>query len=90
MPDCLEGFHWDYDLRECVPNDCPQGYHWDGTQCVPDVITPTPSSDLLSFPEGAKVDIYVGRGNAALMEIDGKKLHLLGLNITTVRGLLIN
>ena len=39
-PECPEGYHWDYTLRQCVENDCPAGYYWDGAQCVPDAPPP--------------------------------------------------
>lgn len=35
-PQCPDGYHWDFTLLQCVPNNCPAGYHWDGSQCVPD------------------------------------------------------
>lgn len=37
VPQCGTGYHWDYNLMKCVPNDCPPGYHWDNGQakCVP-------------------------------------------------------
>lgn len=43
---CDEGYHWDYTLHKCVPNNCPTGYHWDPSSysCVRDVVTPPPPS----------------------------------------------
>src|SRR5690348_11923031 len=37
VPQCGPGYHWDYTLLKCVPNNCPAGYHWDNGQakCVP-------------------------------------------------------
>jgi hypothetical protein len=34
---CGAGYHWDYSLMKCVPNECTYGYHWDNgqQQCVP-------------------------------------------------------
>ena len=45
---CDEGYHWDYTLHRCVPNNCPTGYHWDPSSysCVRDVVTPPPPSPL--------------------------------------------
>ncbi len=33
---CGTGYHWDYNLMKCVPNNCPAGYHWDNgeAKCV--------------------------------------------------------
>jgi hypothetical protein len=41
---CADGYHWDYTLKTCVPNNCPIGYQWDGTKCVP-IVTPPPPVD---------------------------------------------
>ncbi len=51
VPDCGEGYHWDYTLRQCVENDCPNGYHWDDSQgqCVPDPPPPPPTN---LYPHG--------------------------------------
>lgn len=35
VPQCQTGYHWDYTLLQCVPNNCPPGYIWNGTACVP-------------------------------------------------------
>ncbi len=35
VPQCNPGYHWDYTLLQCVPNNCPPGYLWNGTACVP-------------------------------------------------------
>ena len=35
VPQCATGYHWDYNLLQCVPNNCPPGYFWSGTACVP-------------------------------------------------------
>ena len=35
VPQCATGYHWDYNLLQCVPNNCPPGYLWNGTACVP-------------------------------------------------------
>lgn len=45
MPQCLEGYHWDFETRKCEPDNCPQGWHWDNTQnsCVPDAPPPPPA-----------------------------------------------
>jgi hypothetical protein len=42
VPDCGEGYHWDYTLHECVCDCCPSGYHWDGStqSCEPDAPPP--------------------------------------------------
>lgn len=33
---CGPGYHWDYILKKCVPDNCPEGYHYDPTMrtCV--------------------------------------------------------
>jgi len=52
VPDCGEDSHWDYGLRECVPNDCPSGYVWDGSQCVDYIPPPPPPPPASKQPSG--------------------------------------
>ena len=47
-------------------------------------------ADLESLPDGGKIDVYVGRGNAMLRGSNGHNLHFMAVHITTVRGLLMN
>jgi len=48
IPECPEGYHYDYDQQICVQDDnnnCPSGYHWDPAQnkCVLDNVGGTSS-----------------------------------------------
>ena len=52
VPQCPDGFHWDYSLHECIENNCPFGYHWDGSQCVPDAPPPPPAPPASKQPTG--------------------------------------
>lgn len=54
VPQCSPDYHWDFNLRMCVPNNCQPGYHWDGTACV---INPPPQ------PPAPAVDAAVPAGN---------------------------
>ncbi len=50
-PNCGEGNHWDYSLKECVFDGCPPGYHWDYTtqDCAQDAPPPPPT---FLYPQG--------------------------------------
>lgn len=54
VPQCLPGYHWDFNLRQCVPDNCPDGYHWDGTRCQPDAPPPPPPN----FIPGGRLQVF--------------------------------
>ncbi len=56
IPDCGEDYHWDYTLRQCVPNNCPDGYHWEIDQCVPN--TPAPPSPRPARQPAGNISVF--------------------------------
>lgn len=55
-PDCGPGYHWDFNVNQCVCNCCPEGYEWNGSQCLPIQPPPPPT------PPAPAVDAQVPAG----------------------------
>lgn len=67
VTDCGPGYHWDFNLKKCVPNNCEPGFHWDGSlgRCVFTQIT------VITNPNNP-VDSSGARHNLAVNSLMGE------------------
>jgi hypothetical protein len=90
--DCGPGYHWDFTLRQCVPN-CPSGYVYCpalGT-CVPNGSCTTSGSDIDRFKASSDFISFKNSnpGIAAKIDYEGATVrmdynNLLGENLKTI------
>jgi hypothetical protein len=69
--DCGPGYHWDFTLRQCVPN-CPSGYVYCPTlaTCVPNGTCPSGGSDIDNFKASADFTSFKNSNPAIAAKIN--------------------
>ncbi|HET9825305.1 MAG TPA: hypothetical protein VFP87_08225 [Chitinophagaceae bacterium] len=89
---CAPGYHWDFNLRQCVPN-CPSGYEYCAAlgRCVPSGTCSSTGNDIDKFKSSADFASFINSNPtiAAKINYGGAKIRidynkLLGDDLKTI------